>query len=70
MKTVADLLNRWNGEIGHLEADLRGALANKNIADVIASARGKLAQAASHADAAMELDALKVPEPPADASGA
>lgn len=64
MKTVADVLARFHAQLGELETALRGTIANQNIADVLASARRKLDQAAQHPDAATELSTLQPPEEP------
>lgn len=63
MQTVKDVLERAHQELGGFETALRG-LKNQNIADIVASARAKLAQAMEHADAETELDKLE----PADAA--
>lgn len=59
MDTVKDVLDRAHAELGSFETALRGTLKNQNIADIVASARAKLAQAASHQDAATELSQLR-----------
>lgn len=59
MNTVKDVLDRMHAELESFELALRGALKNQNIADIVASARAKLTQAMSHADAATELSHLE-----------
>lgn len=63
MNIVKDVLDRANAELQSFETALRGALANQNISDIIASARAKLTQAASHPDAATDLKHLEPKEP-------
>jgi len=58
MKTVADALKVAHEGLNELEARVRAGMVNKNLADIIASARGKLAQGAIHPDAVTDLDAL------------
>lgn len=59
MKTVKDVLAQLHEQIGQFETALRGALENKNLADVVADARGKIGQAMEHADAETELHKLE-----------
>lgn len=63
MNTVKDVLDRSNAELQQFEVALRAAIPNQNISDIVASARAKLAQAASHADAATDLKHLEPKEP-------
>lgn len=63
MQQVRDVLERAHADLGSFEEALRGHLKNQNLPDIIASARAKLSQAAEHADAETELDAIKRPEP-------
>lgn len=59
MNTVRDYLGRMHDELQQFEVALRGLIVNQNISDVVASARAKLAQAASHPDAETELEKLR-----------
>lgn len=59
MKTVAEYLTSAHEGLGQFEAALRGGIVNQNIADIVASARAKLAQAASHPDGEIELASLE-----------
>lgn len=58
MNSVKDYLQEASHGLERFETALRGAVVNQNIADIVASARAKLLQAASHPDAETELSKL------------
>lgn len=59
MTTVAEALKSAHEQLGDIENDVRGGMVNHHLADVIASARGKLADAAKHPDAAASREELE-----------
>lgn len=59
MTTIADELKKAHEGLGELEAQVRAGMVNKHLADVIASARGRLVDAARHPDAGTEVGHLE-----------
>jgi len=59
MPTIAEVLVKSHDELGKLEADLRAAIVNKHLADIVGAARGRLADAARHPDAAAQVEQLE-----------
>lgn len=68
---IKDALERMHGQLGEFEDALRG-LKNQNLADIVGSAKGKIAQAMQHADAEHDISTIapKSPELPFDPSNA
>jgi hypothetical protein len=59
MPTIADVLVKAHDELGKLETDIRAAMVNKHLADIVGSARGRLKDAALHPDARADTGELE-----------
>ena len=66
MTKLKDELTRLHGEVGRLEASLRGSLVNQHLADIVGGARGRLADAVAHPDADTDMEKPAAPQPIAE----
>ena len=66
MTKLKDELTRLHGEVGRLEASLRGSLVNWHLADIVGGARGRLADAVAHPDADTDMEKPAAPQPIAE----
>jgi hypothetical protein len=58
MKTIADVLTSVSTELSHIENDLRSQSTDHSLADAIARARARIAEAVLHPGAAAEMNPM------------